>query len=300
MKKTLLSAALLAALGASTQAHALLFNPDGAPGGALNINVGSFDWGPTSFVAVGGNQAVVNFLANAAAPPNGDPLDTTFTVLTHATLIGTLNPSNAINEMSGLGTDYEITMAFGFTERVSNVIPPSSGDPGAIARFATVPTGNAFLEIFYDSAVDSDALTGAGFNNGRLILSGTTVGASTGSFTVETDLPPGALDQSGGNNYPGQLTVIGGGNQRNLAVNDLAWDPLFFLQPLAEFGIQYANISIALPYVSVDPSVCFTTAASGVGIGNSTGGAEECFGQDHVNGLFSAQTLGDNEDIFPL
>lgn len=265
-KKTLLATALLAALGASTQANALLFDPDGS-GSEGAINVGSFDWTTSSFVAVGGNQAVANFISGSGS--------TQFSVLTHATLVGTLSPNNAPNTPSGLGVDYEITMILKFTEEVTDVGHLGSQN---IATFSAVPVGASFLEIFYDTSINANALTGSGFNDGRLILSGHELdNAAEGSFNVVAPgRPPVAtvvdLDQSSnGNQYTGQKTVTGQGSTGAFAVDHLTTDSTFFLQQLATFGISFANISQALPYISVDPSDCFTSAASGAAVGTTVG-----------------------------
>src|SRR4029453_916467 len=101
---------------------------------------------------------------------------------------------------------------------------------------------------------------------------------------------PVALDQHGANDYTGQLTVTGTGSQDNISLGGLTVAPLFFLQNL-NFGILFANISQGLPFISVDPADCYTPAASGLTVGNSTVGATAC-NTVHVNGLMSANVAG--------
>src|SRR5262245_18134564 len=57
----IVGAALTLSLAVSANAG-VIFNPDGA-GPAPIIDVGSLDWGPTSFLALGGVTAISNFLA---------------------------------------------------------------------------------------------------------------------------------------------------------------------------------------------------------------------------------------------
>jgi hypothetical protein len=280
-KKTLLATALLAALGASTQAHAVLFDPDGAGGGAA-INFASFDWTTSSFVAIGGNQAVANF-ANGSG-------STEFTVLTHATL-GNFVDSNGNNiSGTGLGSDFEITMTLAFTETVTGL---GSFGGQNFAAFSTVPGGLSFLNIFYDTSIDANALTGSGYNDGRVILTGSGVTSANGNFAVNA--PGGVttvvnIDQSGANDYTGQQTVTGQGTTGQFSVDNLTTDSAFFLQGLDAFGISFANISQDLPFISVNPSDCFTSTTTGTAVGASTA-ATGC-NPVHTNGTFAANAVG--------
>jgi len=265
-------ATLVAAALASPVALAapVTFNADG-PGGDAAVTLGTLDWAPTSFVAAGSVPNVI-----------GD----TFEVYTHANLIGTLDPLGNPNTPAGLAAgNYEITMIAGFTEVVTAVIPAG---PQQIATFQSVPAGVSFLQIYYDSTPDASALTGSGFNDGRLILDGFGVTNSNGLFSANLGGPV-VLDQTpaNGNQYPGQLTVVGQGNQGNIGVDNLAQDFLFFQTLLAGFGINFANISTALPFISVDPSDCFTVAPNAPLIGNVFA-ASGC-NLAHVLGPYAAQ-----------
>jgi hypothetical protein len=267
-----LPAVIAAALAVPVANAAISFDPDG-PGGDPAITLGTLDWGPTSFVAVSSIPVTV-----------GD----TFTVYTHATLIGTLAPNNAVNTPAGLGTNYEITMILGFQETVTSVA-------GNTASFNITPTAVDFLEVYYDAFGDAvgttaSALDGSGFNDGRLILYGNSLIPSIGNFTVDPTAGAVVLDQTPGNGdqYVGQLTVSGGGIQFNFGVGNLTSDPNFWLGTITDFLISYANVSQALPFISVDPSDCFTTAGAGqANVGNSVA-ASGCVA-DHQAGPFSAQ-----------
>lgn len=291
MKKRKLIAALVLALGIPAAAQAALFDADGTGGVASAQNIGAFDWGPTGIFADQANVAIANFATGGCA--NGG---CQFDLYTHAALIGVLDSSGAaLPTPTGLNSTYEITMIAKFTEVVTGVV-------GNIVTFATVPTIAGFLQIFYDNTPDAVAVSGSGYNDGRLILSGTQIGSASSLFQI-TSTTSQALDQSpNGDQYTGQLTLPGTGSSTNIPVNALAQDNTFFLSTLAAFGVQFANISLGLPYVSVDPSDCYTGAAQAVAIG-ATAATSGCTTL-HVNGLMSAQDVpgapGIRPDIGPV
>jgi len=201
--------------------------------------------------------------------------------------VDTLNTPSGVNS----GT-YEITMLLKYTETIA------SFNGTNFATFSSVPGEAAFLEIWYDDSPDSNALTGFGFDDGRLILAGAAVGDATGGFNI-TSTTPVALDQStNGNQYPGQSTVTGAGFNTNIPFDDLTQDVSFFQTALTEFGINFANISIGLPYISVDPSDCFTLNASGVAVGGTQ--ASGVCDNAHVNGPFSAQGPAPVGGVVPM
>ncbi len=149
----------------------------------------------------------------------------TFDVLTHAKLIGTLNPGGANNTPAGIvGTtpDYEITLVARYTEVVTTFA-------GSFAAFTTVTSAPMFLEMYFDSSPDSVDVSGFGFNDGDLILSGSQVASATGSFLI-TSSAPVLLDQHTTNQYgptiplggapslADQATVTGTGSNTNTAV----------------------------------------------------------------------------------
>jgi hypothetical protein len=279
--------ALSLGFGLATSAQAVPFDPDGSgPAGAIEL--GTFDWGPTSFAAVGGGTAFSNFTSNPACPGT----TCNFDVVVHAKLIGTLNPSGVVNTPSIIASNTnEITMTARFTEKVTG-----SFAGGTIATFSTIPTSPAFLEIYYGSTPNAQDVSGSGFNDGRLILKATSVGNSNGIFQVTSFIPVN-LDQHTANDYTGQTTVSGQGSQGNLPFDQLTSDPTFFLAPLATFGVNFENISQGLPFLSVDPSDCYTPASSGVAVGSSTAGTP-C-AATHINGLMSANSPDANGGLVP-
>src|SRR5258706_1303502 len=107
--------AILALAGVTAQAGT--FDPDGT-GPAPAINLGTLDWGPTSFLALGGTAAIGAFVGSGGLCPAGS---CSFSVLTQARLIGTLDPSGNVNTPAGIAAGtYEITMVARFSETVQS------------------------------------------------------------------------------------------------------------------------------------------------------------------------------------
>ena len=258
MKRKLLWTALaLASVSGTTQA--VLFDPDGA-GSLAPINIGGIDWTPTTFLAINGNQAVLNFISSGGACPNSS---CTFTVMTQAAVAGfTDSGGSALPSPVGLNSTFEITMVASFTETVTGF----AAVPGqAIAAFTTAGTPTN-VEFFYDATKDSNPLTGFGYNDGNFILDGTSITIANGTFSVNLDktggVTPVNLDQSPNlNQYTdgttSQLTVTGQGITGNVDVGGLTVDPLFFVTPLTALGYTFTNISQNLPFTTVDPGDCF-------------------------------------------
>src|SRR6266404_462850 len=129
--------AMLAVVGATAQAGT--FDPDGT-GPAPAINLGTLDWGPTSFLALNGITAISAFTASVGTCPAGS---CNFSVLTQAKLIGTLDPNGAINTPPGIASNsFEITMIARFGETVTAVSP-------GFAQFKADPTQPSYIEIYF-------------------------------------------------------------------------------------------------------------------------------------------------------
>lgn len=285
MRRSLLSSLILGAFAVTGSAHAgLVLDLNGAGAGG-QIEATALDWAPTSFLAQGGNTAITNFVTS-----NGTCVDVscTFDNFLHAKLTA-YKPSGSDNFV-GIGSSFgEITMVAKFTEVVTDV-----GVLGGLpsAQFST--TGAGYIEFYWSGTANSSALTGGGFNDGTLIgrLEGIEVG-KIGMFTV-TSLTGVALDGTSGDDpnddYPGQLTVSGTGSQEVIGAGTtlVELDANFFKTALAGFSINFENISIGLPYSSVDPSDCFNTTANASAVGTS-GQVSTC---DDVHQLaaYSGQT----------
>ena len=278
MRKTLMSALVASTLAFAGGAQAgLSFDLNGIGGGGV-INVGAFDWAPTSFLALGGQAAIRNFATGGAAAGN------TFDILSHAKLTAYIDGNgNAQSLPGGFG---EITLVARYTETVTGIL-------GNIATFSS--TGAGWVEMYHSAVADSANLTGANFDNGRLIMkaigvSGQFGGSANGNFAVNNN-PLVVLDGFGNNDYgPAQQTVSGSGSQDSLkfGTTSIALDNTYFLTALSDFSILFSNISIGLPYGSVDPSDCFNPNMSVNAVG-TINAATQCQNNHLANSAMSLQ-----------
>lgn len=289
MRKTLLGALVASAfaLGGSAFAGPLTLDLTGS---GNVISADSLDWSPTSFLARGGVAAISAFDAG------GTGAAVIFNVLTHAKLVGYANAAGSF----GLPGSFagEITIVTSFEERVV-------GTTGNQASFET--TGKGFVEMYYSATANSDNLRGSNFNDGRLIMRAEGVSDSSGNFTVNNK-PAAKLDGFGGNDYTGQLTVSGIGVQDEITFGGLgvALDDNFLKTNVIDFSLLFENISIGLPYKSVDPSDCFNPNQAS--LANSTnanitahtasGQVTQCNGGPghHVNGTYAANKSSPDGD----
>lgn len=295
MRKTILSALVGSAFAFAGTAHAgLMLDLDGGNAVGGVINAAALDWAPTSFLARGGNSAITSFSKGTCATVSCE-----FDVLTHAKLTA-YKP-----EGSGPGSSFtglpaalgEITLVARYTERVTSftagvldlVDPLNSVNPKAEFR----STGAGSIEFYWSPSADATDLTGSGFDNGTLIgrMAGVNIGA-LGSFTVDILQPTVALDGFQTNDYTGQNTVQGTGTQATIEAGRLGvdLDPSFFLTTIAGFSLNFTNISIGVPYVSVDPSDCFTAALPSGTLVGTTGLGSTC-DTNHVDGLLGPGQL---------
>ena len=291
MRKTLMSVLVGSTLAASSAAMAapLILDLNGLAAGG-EIVATSIDWGPTSFLAMNGKAAIAAFLGG------GTGTAIQFDVLTHAKLSAYNDANGDLQTLPAFGG--EITVVSRFTERVT-----AASVGSASASFETV--GPGWIEIYYSAASNSNALTGSNYNDGTLILQGIGVGAADGTFEVNGARPISLLDQSGnGNQYgptPGptslfvasggaadQRTVQGSGGQDPISFGTggfTVFNTDFFKTAVADFSLIFANISISLPFTSVDPSDCFNPLMRPALPGPY---ATQCLPlPNHVDGLYS-------------
>jgi len=280
MRKNILGALVASAFAIGGAAHAgLMISLDGSGSAATTINADALDWAQTSFLARGGVTAIGVFGATGGSCPisfGGCEFD----VMTHARLTG-FTPVGGGAGAFPLGFG-EITMVATYREKVLSV-----GPGGSFATFGS--TGAGSVEFYYSTA-DSNDLQGFGFNNGRLIgrLDGVDAGV-LGAFFVTGGGLGTPLDGASPDDYIGQSTVTGFGSQAPLkaGVSGKNLDPAFFLTAIAEFSLNFENISISLPFGTVSPSDCFNDPLGGRTVG-TTGYSSTCTAA-HVNGLYSAQ-----------
>jgi hypothetical protein len=299
MKKLVVAVAL--ALGASGAQAGVSFDPDG-PGAAPAQDLGGLGWSTTSAVAVGGTSAIAAFIGSGGACPAGS---CNFTILSHARLVDTTNQLGVGNTPAGLNNTYQITMVVSFQETVTSVTPTA-------ATFRTTGTGT--LQIYFDNNLNAVDLSGSGFNDGRLILQGTSDAPNrVGLFTVIDPTPvqfdqfPGAVPNPAVDDYGSgvcpagtdQCSVSGTGSQQSIAVDTLTQDFAFFQTQLAAFGITYANISQQLPFGQAQPSDCFTNNIVLGAVGSTRSQPQPCAAV-HTDAPYAGQAADPNGGYLPV
>lgn len=301
----------LTLLTAASSAQAgFLFDPDGALGPAGTFNIDTFDVAPTSVLGKGANQAIANFI-NGSGP-------TTFDIYTQGKITGLLNSSNTNVLPSGFTG--ELTVVMGFKEQVTGAFVA----PGALGFASFTPAaGPSFVEIYYDTAANSDRFAGTGYGadaTATKIFSSIITGSVSNANTYTTDLSkaPSSLDQNGndanadGNNNdwnkarPGstdQLSVTGGGNQSQLIIDE-SMPPAFvdtnFFKNLTEIvSAFFVDINLNTPYIganSNDPMRQFITTAGaalpGYTVWDGVAGSGTTLGA--VNGGLTCDAFGRN------
>jgi len=284
MRKNIIGALIASAFAVSGTAHAgLLLDLNGSAFGG-GIEADALDWAPTSFLARGGITAIAAFNSGAGSGANCGVggVNCLFEVLTHAVLTTYTQTGTGLNlSAQAFG---QITMVARYTEQVIGF--STVGLPSA----TFVSTGAGSVEFYYSPSATANSLTGSGFDGGQLIgrLDGFSAGRF-GSFT-NTSLLPSVLDgNADGNQYIGQTTVTGFGSQQTLdaGLTGVDLDANFFITTLTGFSLNYTNISIGLPFASVNPSDCFNDPIGTRVVG--TGGHTSTCNTTHVNGLYSAQ-----------
>lgn len=204
------------------------------------INADAIDWTQTSFLAVGGVDAIQNFTT---------PDSTSFTVYTHAKMTTYSDGSTSGISPAGINDEWEITIVGSFEESVQSV-------GGATATFEAQAT-TGFFQMYLDTSPDANDLAGTGFNDGTLIAVGTLSNSPTGLFLV-TSADGVLLDQFNDDDWGGQLTVSGIGTNADLAFAISAFDATVFTGGISDLSIVFQNVSMQVPFGTVDPSMLFS------------------------------------------
>jgi hypothetical protein len=267
--------------GSSARADFITFDPDGPGGVAPLMNI-------QTFVYSAGNA-----LADNALPLT---VGNTFQLYFQARLSNVQDINNNTIVPTGLNTSYEITIVGSITELVTSV---GTGPNRATFQLAPVQAANSFVELWHDNGLNSNPLTGTGFNDGtRILLATPSPGqANSGGFTL-TDPQPNPLPNfdstANGNQYPGILSVDGSGAASFVASvlnQNVAWFPNFLV------SLNVAPIGNATPFTLVDPSMLFVNAPGGAaptlvpnigavnGAGPPTGGTDFQFQSLAQNGF---------------
>lgn len=243
MKKLVLASAVAMALGVSA-AYAgdiITIDPDAA-GGDAAFQAGALGW-------QNGNAISLDVIDSGVQAPAG----TVFQTYAHASLANFTDVNgNPIN----VNTGYEWTYVTGFQEIVGST---SGTPPNATSTFQTVAGGDNFFQIYFDATKDANNLTGTGFNDGTLILSGTVLpfdaATGEGASSFNSTGLGGALDQFLADNYPGIATIVGNGSS-NLLVDVGFYDSAFFTGFLDLLSINFDTFQNT-PYQQQNPSACF-------------------------------------------
>lgn len=211
------------------------------------IQVATLDWNPG------------NALAKGAIPLSDGQ---TFDLYFQASLGNLIGTNGTQIPVPGLGTQFEVTVIGGFSEKVVNV---STGGGMSTATFTRDYSPNTlnFFQIYFDETVDANNLAGTGFNDGTLVASGY-VSQANGGFTVYglNSQTFGNLDQFGNNDWPNTYTLSGAGGTNamvHLDNIDSAMQSYFSFggNTYLQFDLAF-NTSNILPYLQVDPSKQFT------------------------------------------
>lgn len=280
MKKSVLASAIILALSvsAANAGDIVSINPDAGGSDAAKM-VGSLGWQDGNAISVGGTPVALGSIVQTYLHAG----------LANFTDTGG-NPIGGLN----LNSAYEWTYVAGFQEQVVGLSAPA---PFATAQFAVVAGGNNFFEIRYDTAMNANNLTGMGFNDGTLILSGTVLpfnaGDGVSAFTAIAQ--GGALDQFGANNYAGITSVTGVGTS-SLSVLVNSYNSAFFQSAPTILTLDFDTFQNT-PYSGQNPSACFwngTAFVGGAG-GQGTGCANTVGTNNGVTGPnFMFQTRASN------
>ena len=248
-RRTLLAVALASALPFSVaSADPITFSPSGGGTSASDLfSFSSLQWVVNSAVGVNSVTAIGNGAGSG------------FTLLAQASLSNFLNSSGGVVGGTGVNSTYELTYVVRYNETVAT----TSG--GNTATFSSTSATPNFIELWIGS-IDSDPLTGFGYNDGTLILSATIDAATENSnFTVSSTTPV-SFDQfptntSGDNNYPGVSSITGTGSA-NLTGTVTSYNGNYFISAPSLISLFLSN-NLKAPFTETNPSICFTQTAGG-------------------------------------
>jgi hypothetical protein len=290
VKSVLAAAISLISIGA----HAATITVDtnlGAAGGQVS-NIKVLEWDASPVLAVGGNQAVINYLnwatvggalnpVNPYAAPtaegvtndvNGNPiLGYSFEVYSHGILGSFTGGTGAI---AGLNSTYQITYEFGYTEIMYEATRSAiTGNGTANFDFAKVQTVNYF-NIYLDNLSSGTAANlglGTGFADGTLVFSGNILPVENephvSNFQTSGQTPGAATDPLNTQSLCGSSkscvttsslgpleTVTGTGSTTafDLMIMPVTLNPAFWVSGLDSLLVD--NISQTLAFSSSQPS----------------------------------------------
>jgi|GEM_PF-1794694 len=229
----------------------ITFDPDGSGTVSGAGLLGGFDWAPGS--------ALIGPKEGAAEPAVPFPLDSDSNVqaYAHGSLISGITYGGGPVSLPGLNGDYEITFV------VSNGVAVATNADGSEVLFNLDPESSNFFQILYDPAVNAVPLTGEGYSDGQVILSGQLVELG-GNFTVPDQNIIETLDQSAdGDQWAPTQTIVGIGSQALVVLVEFV-DKDFFVSGLDKGSILPFNNSQILAFRETNPSYAFDESAASV------------------------------------
>jgi len=293
MKNKILGAAALASTFAlpAFASDLIGFDADGSGGLESEQQILTLDWAPGSALA---NDAVGDI------GPEGE-----FVTYAHGELGIIADDNGSLGVPNGMGSSYEITFISGFFETATFLSQTDASDTGddfegdgttgtvgetynilTFQQTVSLSEGSDqsvnFFEIYYDDlsdagTTDANALSGLGYGDGLLILSGD-VSAVSGEFSttftfVDVDgdgeydigetLITVDLDNAGGDSWADQQTVVGTG-ATDIEVDVGYYHEDFFLDNISSLVADlFFNTSNILPFQQVNPSNSFDDGAGG-------------------------------------
>jgi hypothetical protein len=278
LKWSLVGACLTLVLAWTTPARAdvITFQPSGAPGSAIQIDL--MDPAP-------GNS--LTLATSPGAVPGVLTVGETFRVFFQANL-GLTSLGGLTNFAPGVGNTTFFTYAAVFDEVVTAVAGPA-------ANFSALPGG---VFNMYENNVNGNNLTGNCFTCGTLVLSGALSAINPGSsdFTVNGGGAGTPLDNFGANNYPAISTILGNGGLKINIVPTFVNGAFLPNLPVGTSLILASSQQI-LNFGQADPSSCFSSNAvtnsnligAGNGLGLCGGGATGNLGP--INGASTLFTM---------
>lgn len=260
-KKTLVASALAVAALSAQASSIVTIDPDGTAAANGSIAVAGLDWnaGTVLVTPTGVNLAGGTASTNAASPNIGDVVQSY--AQASLSVFNANTGAIAVNGLNVAGTGFEWTFVAGFQEVISNF---AGGVGIGTIQLDTVAGGENFFRV-YAGAVDSNNLAGTGYNNGKVILSGSvltynpTTGSGRTTFTTTGD-NSNALDKFVTDNYSGIKTVNGSGSA-TLDLLVTAWDSDYF-QGLTTDTIMSLTFDtqVGTPFRNSNPSAKVTKA----------------------------------------
>lgn len=246
-KGLLLAATFTTALGwaATANADPILFDPDGAAGGAGASPITLLDLSPGNSITLGvtafsapGTPADILFQANMSVAKNN-------------------NDIVAANCLTSPGAAMD---CFKFVAGLPGIVVDEIPAPSLEFRFNPGSATNFFN--IYAGATPGDDLSGTNFTTGQLVLTGTWLNDPSFFATFAPNLQSGGpLDQFGANNYPGVNSVAGtGAFGGNLSVTFA--DPTYFPGLVLGSTLFVASSKETLPYTQANPTNCFSATGT--------------------------------------